>query len=130
MIDWVPAGDAIRVIPAGTPTPSEDPTARLQLFDQASERRRTRSACLKPYRETEVGAERIFTIVAALVDTNILIYRFDNRFSEKQRIATEVLRRGIIENSGRVPHQVIGRPVGGITKLPPPSRPTRLSHIF
>jgi predicted nucleic acid-binding protein len=39
--------------------------------------------------------------VAALVDTNILVYRFDNRFPSKKKIATEVLRRGIVEGSVR-----------------------------
>ena len=63
--------------------------------------------------------------MAALVDTNILVYRFDNRFPEKQRIATEVLRRGIIDNSVRVPHQAIvefvaavSRPIRGEVILP------------
>ena len=37
------------------------------------------------------GAERISTGVAALVDTNILVYRFDGRFPEKRRTATEIL---------------------------------------
>jgi predicted nucleic acid-binding protein len=45
--------------------------------------------------------------VASLVDTNILVYRFDPRFPEKQRIAEEVLRRGIAEESLRVPHQAV-----------------------
>ena len=57
--------------------------------------------------EAEAGQERIFTAVAALVGTNILVYRFDNRFPEKQTIATGLLRRGILENSIRVPHQAI-----------------------
>src|SRR6476646_9958765 len=48
---------------------------------------------------TEAGQERISPAVAALVDTNILVYRFDNRFHEKQKIATDILRRGILENS-------------------------------
>ena len=30
----------------------------------------------------EAGEERIFTLVAALVDTNVLVYRFDNRFPD------------------------------------------------
>ena len=29
--------------------------------------------------------------MAALVDTNILVYRFDGRFPEKRRTATEIL---------------------------------------
>ena len=43
--------------------------------------------------------------VAALFDTNVLIYRYDSRFSKKQRIATEILRRGIAEDAVRLPHQ-------------------------
>ncbi len=45
--------------------------------------------------------------MAALVDTNILVYRFDPRFPEKQRIATAVLRKGIVDESIRLPHQAI-----------------------
>jgi len=45
--------------------------------------------------------------VAALVDTNVLVYRVDPRFPEKQRIATETLRRGVAADSVRVPHQAI-----------------------
>jgi predicted nucleic acid-binding protein len=62
--------------------------------------------------------------VASLVDTNILVYRFDWRFPEKQRIATQVLRVGIAEGSAFVPHQAIvefvavaGRSLEGIEPL-------------
>lgn len=54
--------------------------------------------------------------MAALVDTNILVYRFDSRFPEKQRIATEILRRGIVEDSVRVPHQAILEFVAAVTR--------------
>jgi len=54
--------------------------------------------------------------VAALVDTNILVYRFDSRFAGKQKIATEILRRGIIEDSVRVPHQAIIEFVARVTR--------------
>jgi len=54
--------------------------------------------------------------VAALVDTNILVYRFDSRFPGKQKIATEILRRGIIEDSVRVPHQAIIEFVAAVTR--------------
>jgi predicted nucleic acid-binding protein len=54
--------------------------------------------------------------VAALVDTNILVYRFDSRFPEKRKIATEVLRRGIAEDSVRVPHQAIVEFVAAVTR--------------
>ena len=62
------------------------------------------------------GAERISTGVAALVDTNVLVYRFDSRFPEKRKIATEILRRGIIEDSVRVPHQAILEFVAAVTR--------------
>ena len=45
--------------------------------------------------------------MAGLIDTNVLVYRFDPRFPDKQRIATEVLREGIAEDSVRLPHQAI-----------------------
>jgi predicted nucleic acid-binding protein len=54
--------------------------------------------------------------VAALVDTNVLVYRFDSRFPSKQRMATETLRRGILENSLRVPHQAIMEFVAAVTR--------------
>jgi predicted nucleic acid-binding protein len=54
--------------------------------------------------------------VAALVDTNVLVYRFDSRFPRKQKIATEILRRGIIEDSVRVPHQAILEFVAATTR--------------
>jgi len=43
----------------------------------------------------------------ALVDTNVLIYRYDPRFPDKQSIATDVLRRGVETGSLRIPHQAI-----------------------
>lgn len=46
-------------------------------------------------------------MAVALIDTNILVYRFDWRFPDKQRIATELLRKGIAENSIRLPHQAV-----------------------
>ncbi len=54
--------------------------------------------------------------MAALVDTNILVYRFDSRFPEKQRTAIEILRRGILEDSVRVPHQAIVEFVAAATR--------------
>ncbi len=54
--------------------------------------------------------------MAALVDTNILVYRFDARFPEKQRIATDVLRKGIAGDSIRVPHQAIVEFVAAVTR--------------
>jgi predicted nucleic acid-binding protein len=54
--------------------------------------------------------------VAALVDTNILVYRFDPRFPEKQRKADELLRGGIAEDSIRLPHQAIVEFVAAVTR--------------
>ncbi|HUO85004.1 MAG TPA: PIN domain-containing protein [Thermoanaerobaculia bacterium] len=45
--------------------------------------------------------------MAALVDTNVLVYRYDARDPEKQRRAREVLRRGILEDSVRISYQSI-----------------------
>ena len=45
--------------------------------------------------------------MAVLVDTIVLVYRFDSRFRSKQRIASELLRRGIAEDSIRIPHQAV-----------------------
>ncbi len=62
--------------------------------------------------------------MAALVDTNVLVYRFDPRFPDRQGIATEILRRGIAEDTVRVPHQAIvefvavaTHPIGGAEPL-------------
>ncbi len=43
-IDWVAAGDVIRVIPSGARTTVLDRESRLRLFDQATERHRARPA--------------------------------------------------------------------------------------
>jgi len=54
--------------------------------------------------------------VAALIDTNILVYRFDGRFPDKQKIATEILRRGIASDSVRLPHQAIVEFIAAVTR--------------
>jgi predicted nucleic acid-binding protein len=56
--------------------------------------------------------------VPALVDTNVLVYRYDGRFPEKQRAATALLRRGISEGSLRVPHQALVEFVAAVTRVP------------
>jgi len=43
-IEWVPAGDAIRVIPAGRQARAADPQWKLKLFDAATERQRVRQS--------------------------------------------------------------------------------------
>ena len=37
-IDWIPAGDVIRVVPHGKPAVTEDRESRLRFFDQTTER--------------------------------------------------------------------------------------------
>ena len=54
--------------------------------------------------------------MAVLVDTNILVYRYDGRFARKQKVATDILRRGILENSVRVPHQAIVEFIAAVTR--------------
>ena len=46
-IDWVAAGDVIRVIPPGNPDTPEDPDSRLRYFDQATDRHRRRRIATK-----------------------------------------------------------------------------------
>jgi predicted nucleic acid-binding protein len=54
--------------------------------------------------------------VAALVDTNVLVYRFDPRFPDKQARATALLRAGIADQSIRVAHQALVEFVAAATK--------------
>ena len=75
--------------------------------------------------------------MAALIDTNILVYRYDPRFPEKQRVATELLRRGIADDSIRVPHQavvefvaVVTRPLLGDRPLLAPAEARREAEEF
>ena len=57
--------------------------------------------------------------MAALVDTNVLVYRFDPRFPKKQLRATELLRRGIADDTVRLPHQAIVEFVAVVTRSLP-----------
>ncbi len=43
-IEWVPAGDSVRLIPVGRVSSARSAKERLQLFDQATERQREREA--------------------------------------------------------------------------------------
>jgi predicted nucleic acid-binding protein len=58
--------------------------------------------------------------VPALVDTNVLVYRFDRRFPQKQQAARDFLRRGLADEDLQIPHQsliefvsVVTRPIKG-----------------
>jgi predicted nucleic acid-binding protein len=66
--------------------------------------------------------------VAALVDTNVLVYRYDPRFPSKQRVAVELPRRGIADDSIRVPHQAIVEFVAAVTRVPDRARPLLDPH--
>ncbi|MCA9415448.1 MAG: PIN domain-containing protein [Candidatus Omnitrophica bacterium] len=54
--------------------------------------------------------------MAALVDTNVLVYLFDHRYPKKQKIAEQLLRKGIEEDNVRVPHQALVEFVAATTK--------------
>jgi predicted nucleic acid-binding protein len=54
--------------------------------------------------------------VAALVDTNILVYRFDPRFPLKQEQATQLLRQGIVDRSIALPYQALVEFVAATTR--------------
>jgi hypothetical protein len=45
--------------------------------------------------------------VAALIDTNVLVYRYDPRYPDKERQASELLRAGIAGDTIRVPHHAL-----------------------
>ena len=74
------------------------------------------------------GHERNSTIVVALIDTTILVYRYDPRFPDKQQLATSLLRRGIEQDSVRVPHQAIVEFVAAVTRSLPTGKPLLSMH--
>ena len=55
--------------------------------------------------------------MAYLVDTNILVYRFDVRFPEKQAAARDLLRKGLAEDAVRIPHQALLEFVAVVTRV-------------
>jgi predicted nucleic acid-binding protein len=64
--------------------------------------------------------------VPALVDTNVLVYRFDPRDPAKQRRATALLRRGVEDGSLYLAHQTVVEFVAAVTR-PLPGGPPLLS---
>ena len=54
--------------------------------------------------------------MAGLVDTNILVYRFDPRFPDKQDRAVSLLRQGIEKESLLIPHQALIEFVAAVTR--------------
>jgi predicted nucleic acid-binding protein len=68
-------------------------------------------------------ASNLTAPMPALVDTTVLVYRFDPRFPEKQRRADELLRRGIADGSLRLAHQSIVEFVAATTRALPDGQP-------
>ena len=54
--------------------------------------------------------------MAALIDTNVLVCRFDDRFPEKQERSDVLLREGIARDNVRVAHQAIVEFVAATTR--------------
>jgi predicted nucleic acid-binding protein len=54
--------------------------------------------------------------VAALVDTNILVYLHDPRMPAKQRRSAELLLQGLEADTVRLPHQAIVEFVAAVTR--------------
>jgi bifunctional DNA-binding transcriptional regulator/antitoxin component of YhaV-PrlF toxin-antitoxin module len=57
-IDWVPAGEVIRVIPPGKHAASLSLESQLRLFDQATERHRGRASARAAARSRSRGWDR------------------------------------------------------------------------
>ena len=57
-IEWAPAGEVIRVIPAGKQTVPEDRDSKLRIFDQATKRHRKRSTASEAGRTQDRGWRR------------------------------------------------------------------------
>jgi predicted nucleic acid-binding protein len=66
--------------------------------------------------------------VAFLVDTNILVYRFDPRFPEKQATARDLLRKALARNAAYIPHQALLEFVAAVTRVQVGSRPLLAPH--
>jgi predicted nucleic acid-binding protein len=54
--------------------------------------------------------------VPGLADTNILVYRYDSRYAQKQEIAADLLRQGIVNNSLVLPHQALIEFIAAVTR--------------
>lgn len=61
--------------------------------------------------------------MAALVDTNVLVYRFDPREPGKQQKARELLREGLRTDALRLPHQAVVEFVSVVSRQLPDGKP-------
>ena len=78
--------------------------------DRIAKRQRNREECRGGAAQARtVGSVRSSMSVATrtLLDTNQQVHRYDGRFPDRQRIATQVLRDGITSGSTRIAHQSI-----------------------
>ncbi len=66
--------------------------------------------------------------MAALVDTNILIYRYDPRYPDKQQKADSLLRSGVPQDSICLPHQALVEFVAVVTRPLPKIGPLLPAH--
>lgn len=57
-IEWVPAGDTIRIVPPGRQGRTLDLQSRLKLFDAATERQRLRQSRRPKAAKTREGRDR------------------------------------------------------------------------
>lgn len=57
-IDWIPAGEVIRVIPRGKQAAPRSRESQLRLFDQATERNRRRASAPAAGRSRDRGWNR------------------------------------------------------------------------
>lgn len=76
----------------------------------------TEHAPVLAVQEPAVGPAKSCIVVAALVDTNVIVYRYDPRFPDKQRVATDLLRAGIASDSVLLSHQAIVEFVAVVTR--------------
>jgi predicted nucleic acid-binding protein len=67
-------------------------------------------------KSSAAGDVRISTRVASLVDTDVLVYVFDRQDPRKQRIASDLLDRGVRDRSLRVAHQSLIEFVSVVTR--------------
>jgi predicted nucleic acid-binding protein len=61
--------------------------------------------------------------VAALVDTNVLVYIYDPRLPAKQQRASEILHAGLKADSVRLAHQAVVEFVAAVTRRTPQGPP-------
>ncbi len=54
--------------------------------------------------------------MAALADTNVLVYRYDPRFPKKQAIARDLLRQGQAAGDLYLPHQALAEFVSAVRR--------------